>query len=152
MWQLEQQTSINDIWKKQFVHTWYDLHITNGFDFKSYHREMVHYLIFCYAKQIHITFPFQNILFCYLKCSNVGEYRRGNQKWTIYGNWQYRARWRKAKQKHNTIYVGHHYTQANTNNVNKPWAKLSKQKFSLLYFPLVIITIRRTARKSVSMV
>jgi hypothetical protein len=25
----------------------------------------------------------------------------------------------KQKQKHNTICVGHHYTQANTNNVNK---------------------------------
>jgi hypothetical protein len=24
-----------------------------------------------------------------------------------------------AKQKHNTICVGHHYAQANTNNVNK---------------------------------
>ena len=28
------------------------------------------------------------------------------------------TRWRKTKQKHNTICVGHHYTQANTNNVN----------------------------------
>jgi hypothetical protein len=27
-------------------------------------------------------------------------------------------------QKHNTICVGHHYTQANTNNVNKTWALL----------------------------
>jgi hypothetical protein len=26
---------------------------------------------------------------------------------------------RKTKQKHNTICVGHHYTQTNTNNVNK---------------------------------
>jgi len=25
----------------------------------------------------------------------------------------------KTKQKHNTIFVGHHYTQTNTNNVNK---------------------------------
>ena len=24
-----------------------------------------------------------------------------------------------TKQKHNTIYVGHHYTHTNTNNVNK---------------------------------
>ena len=31
---------------------------------------------------------------------NVREYRRGNQKWTIQGNWQ-------------------HYAQAKTNNVNK---------------------------------
>ena len=26
---------------------------------------------------------------------------------------------RQTKQKYNTIYVGHHYTQTNTNNVNK---------------------------------
>jgi hypothetical protein len=26
---------------------------------------------------------------------------------------------RKTKQKHNTICIGHHYAQANTNNVNK---------------------------------
>jgi hypothetical protein len=29
---------------------------------------------------------------------------------------------RKTKQKHNTICIGHHYAQANTNNVNKIWA------------------------------
>ena len=29
------------------------------------------------------------------------------------------TRQRKPIQKHNTIRVGHHYTQANTNNVNK---------------------------------
>ena len=29
-----------------------------------------------------------------------------------------------TKQKHNTICVGHHYTQTNTNNVNKTWALL----------------------------
>ena len=29
------------------------------------------------------------------------------------------TRRRQTKQKHNTIYVGHHYSQANTNNVNK---------------------------------
>jgi hypothetical protein len=29
------------------------------------------------------------------------------------------TRRRQTKQKHNTIYVGHHYTQTNTNNVNK---------------------------------
>jgi len=29
------------------------------------------------------------------------------------------TRRRKAKQKHNTICVGHHYTQTNTNDVNK---------------------------------
>ena len=34
------------------------------------------------------------------------------------GNTGYTRR-RKTKQKHNTICVGHHYTQTNTNNVNK---------------------------------
>ena len=37
------------------------------------------------------------------------------------------TRQRKTKQRHNTIqnvYVGHHYTQRNTNNVNKTWALL----------------------------
>ena len=29
------------------------------------------------------------------------------------------TRRRPTKQEHNTIYAGHHYTQANTNNVNK---------------------------------
>ena len=31
---------------------------------------------------------------------------------------------RRRKQKHNTICVGHHYTQTNTNNVNKTRALL----------------------------
>jgi len=34
------------------------------------------------------------------------------------------TRWRQTKQKHSTIYVGHHYTQTNTNNVNKTWTFL----------------------------
>jgi hypothetical protein len=34
------------------------------------------------------------------------------------GNTWYTRR-RKTKQKHNTIYVGHHRAQTNTNNVNK---------------------------------
>jgi hypothetical protein len=29
------------------------------------------------------------------------------------------TRRRTTKQKHNTIWVGHHYTQTNTNNINK---------------------------------
>jgi hypothetical protein len=29
------------------------------------------------------------------------------------------TRQRKTKQKHNTICVGHHYVQTNTNNINK---------------------------------
>jgi hypothetical protein len=31
---------------------------------------------------------------------------------------------RKTKQNHKTICVGHHYAQANSNNVNKIWAPL----------------------------
>ena len=31
------------------------------------------------------------------------------------------TRGRQTKQKHNTICVGHHCTQPNTNNVNKTW-------------------------------
>ena len=34
------------------------------------------------------------------------------------------TRWRQTKQKHKTIYVGHYYTQTNTNNVNEAWAIL----------------------------
>ena len=34
------------------------------------------------------------------------------------------TRRRKTKQKHNTICDGHHYTQSNTNNVNKRWVLL----------------------------
>jgi len=34
------------------------------------------------------------------------------------------TRRRQAKQKHTTIRVGHHYTQTNTNNVNKAWTFL----------------------------
>ena len=45
----------------------------------------------------------------------------GNQKWTIQRNWQHRAH---NTKKNNTIYVGHHYMQTNTNNVNKTSAFL----------------------------
>jgi hypothetical protein len=34
------------------------------------------------------------------------------------------TRRRQTQQKHNTIYVGHYFTQANTNNVNKTYALL----------------------------
>jgi len=40
-------------------------------------------------------------------------------------NWQYGVHMTKTtKQKHNTIDVGHHYTQINTNNINKTWSLL----------------------------
>jgi hypothetical protein len=47
------------------------------------------------------------------------------------GNILYRRR-RKTKQKHNTICVGHHYTQTNTNNVNKT-CTLLQATFSNVY-------------------
>jgi len=45
-----------------------------------------------------------------------GAIKNGQSKET--GNKGY-TRQRKTKQKHNTICIGHHYTQTNTNNVNK---------------------------------
>jgi hypothetical protein len=71
-----------------------------------------------------------------------------NKTKTIQRNWQHRetgntgyTRWRKTKQKqfretgnigytrwrktkHNTICVGHHNSQTNTNNINKTWTIL----------------------------
>jgi hypothetical protein len=45
---------------------------------------------------------------------------------------------RQTKQKHNTIYVGHHYAQANTNNINKTWTLLQitggKDKPNIVFF------------------
>ena len=57
---------------------------------------------------------------------NVREYQRGQSKFDNpekTGNIVYTRR-RKTKQKHNTIYVGYHYAQTHTNNVNKTWALL----------------------------
>jgi hypothetical protein len=57
------------------------------------------------------------------QCSKINgrEYRRGNQKWTeklaTLGAQDTKSR--QTKQKHNTICVGHHYTQTNTNNIRK---------------------------------
>ena len=55
---------------------------------------------------------------------NVREYRRrGPEK----GNPEKLAtRRRKTKQHHSTICVGHHYTQTNTNNVNKTYTHLQR--------------------------
>jgi hypothetical protein len=79
---------------------------------------------------INVGFNFKNNLIYnnYVRKSmdeqiNVRKYRRrGNQKWIIQRNRQHRVH--KAKQKHNTICVGHHYTQTNTNSVNKTRALL----------------------------
>jgi len=40
----------------------------------------------------------------------------------------------KQNKKHNTICVGHHYTQTNTNNVNKTWALLQTTGKQFLLF------------------
>ena len=58
--------------------------------------------------------------------NKVREYRRGIRKWTIQRNWQHRVHKTKNKtnQKHNTICVGHHYAQTNTNDVNNTRALL----------------------------
>jgi hypothetical protein len=47
---------------------------------------------------------------------------KNGQSWES-GNIGY-TRGRKTKQKHNTICVGHHYMQTNTNNENKTWGPL----------------------------
>ena len=66
-----------------------------------------------------------NILFtsvCIPEQINVREYRRGNQKRKINRNRQHRVRCtrrRQTRQKHNTRCIGHHYAQANTNNVTE---------------------------------
>jgi len=44
----------------------------------------------------------------------MGQKKKGQSRET--GNIWY-TRWRKTKQKHNTICVRHYYTQTNTNNV-----------------------------------
>jgi hypothetical protein len=50
---------------------------------------------------------------------NVRENRSGNREWTIQRNWQHWVQKTQDEDKQNTICVGHHYMQANTNNVNK---------------------------------
>jgi hypothetical protein len=51
---------------------------------------------------------------------NIREYRRAIEKWQSRetGNIGH-TRQRKTNKKHNTICIGHHYTQANTNCVNQ---------------------------------
>jgi hypothetical protein len=46
--------------------------------------------------------------------NNVTENQRGNQDWTIQQHWQHwvhKTQEDKQNKKHNTICVGHHYTQ-----------------------------------------
>jgi hypothetical protein len=49
---------------------------------------------------------------------NVREYGRGNQNRTIQKNWQHRVH-KTMEKTHNTVCVGHYYTQTNTNIINK---------------------------------
>ena len=56
---------------------------------------------------------------------NVRENRRDNpEKLATCGKQD--TRLRHTKQKHSTICVGHHYTQANANNANTTWAFLQR--------------------------
>jgi ASC-1-like (ASCH) protein len=59
----------------------------------------------------------QRDFFLLLKFQELHDIKNGKSRVT--GNIGYTRR-KQTKQKHNTIYVGHHYTQTNTNNVNKP--------------------------------
>ena len=60
----------------------------------------------------------------------VRDYRRGNKKGQSRetGNIEYTRR-RQTKQTHNTICVGKHYTQINTNNVNKTRAFIQTTRY-----------------------
>ena len=54
--------------------------------------------------------------------NNVTENQRGNQDWTIQQHWQHwvhKTQEDKQNKKHNTICVGHHYTQTQK-HVYKP--------------------------------
>ena len=68
--------------------------------------------------------------------------RRAHKKCTIQRNWQHMVRYSrrrkiKTQQKHNTICVGHRYTQTNTNNVNETQTLLQttrgKNKPNIVY-------------------
>jgi hypothetical protein len=66
---------------------------------------------------------------------NVREYTRGktNGHSGETGNIGH-SRWRQTKRKHNAIYVGHHYTQTSTYNLNKTWAlKIMKSQIVTLW-------------------
>jgi hypothetical protein len=71
-----------------------------------------------------------------------GAIKHGQSRET--GNIEYTRR-RKTKQKHNTIYVGHHFAQTNTNNVNKTSALL--QTTGCKNEPNIVI-IRKSKRTS----
>jgi hypothetical protein len=72
----------------------------------------------------------------------------GNQKC----NTAYTRR-RQTKQMHKAINIGHHYTQRNTNNVNKTWALLQtiggKDELNILFYAKFItdITTPNSERK-----
>jgi hypothetical protein len=63
------------------------------------------------------------------------------------------TRRRQTKQKHNTLCVGNHYTQINTNNLNKTWALLQttggKRQTKYCFYAEIVtdITIRNSERK-----
>ena len=54
----------------------------------------------------------------------------------IYRNWQQMVhKTRQEKQIHNTICVGHHYTQTNTNNVNMTQPFYKQLEVKLRFYP-----------------
>jgi len=102
-------------------------------------RSLVLYVCFVGLCLSFCTFSFSNCIVCsssihgfwlpllYLQ-TLLRKKRRGNQEWTIQRNWQnwvHKTEDEEEQNKyHNTICIGHHYTQANTNNVIKAWALL----------------------------
>ena len=78
------------------------------------------------SRHFDLTILWDFNVFVQLKI-NVREHRRGNQNGQSRetGNTGHTRR-RKTKLKHKTICVGHHYSQTNTNNVNKTCALLQK--------------------------
>jgi len=65
----------------------------------------------------------------------VSKSREAGNKWY--------TRLRQEKQIHNTIYVGHHYTQTNTNNVNTTQPFYKQLEVKLRFYPSRIGDISR---------
>ena len=77
--------------------------------------------LLCFAENVRVQIQFRKKVSLLLL--NVREYQRAIQKWQSRetDNLGYTRR-SKTKQKDNTMYVGHHYSQTNTINVNKTCA------------------------------
>ena len=55
------------------------------------------------------------------------------------------TRRRKTKQNYNTIFLGYHYTQTNTNNINKTWGLLQatggKDEPNIVFYAEIVTDI-----------